>query len=105
MALGNLRGIILAPHIVDANEHRYIVGMQVQHIRLPPGGQIPHRIAADAHIDETQMKAGVHCLQKAVCNGHIASADAAVETLAIGPGPVKIGDGIADTDDFASRLK
>ena len=64
--------------------------------------QVPGGIAAGAHIDDPDPGFGVGHLQKAVHQPDVAFADGVEQPFAAGAGPVEVGDGIADEDQFAA---
>jgi hypothetical protein len=57
----------LMPHIVDANQNRDHIRLQVQAVPLPSGQQIHHPVAADAAVHHLAVSVLSHqvCLQQA----------------------------------------
>ena len=102
MVFGDEGRVELPPDVVDADENGEPVRMEIQHIGLPAGFQVPGGIAAGAHIDDPDPGFGVGRLQKAVHQPDVAFADGVEQPFAAGAGPVEVGDGIADEDQFAA---
>ena len=105
MVFHYFRRIELAPDIVDADEDGHIIGCKVQYIRLPPCSQISGGVSADPHVDHPKMQRGVGCPQQSIHDSHIAFSNRAEQSFSHRPGPLKVSDGVADADNFASFFK
>jgi hypothetical protein len=61
-------------NIVDADHDRELIGLQVQDIGLPAGGEIAHGVAGDARVADADVLRGAGRAEQGVDGGDIAIA-------------------------------
>ncbi len=70
----HLRRGKIPPHIINADHNREPIGAQGQYIGRPTSRQITHRVAANAHVDETQLLRGVGGVDNSLDKAYVAIA-------------------------------
>jgi hypothetical protein len=101
----SLQGSIeLTPNIVDADHDREPIGLQVQDIGLPAGGEITHGVAGDARVADADVLRGEGRAEQGVDEGDIAIAKVPADGFGDRTNATAVCDSITGHEQRAVRM-
>jgi len=102
LALVDEGGVELAPDVVDPDADGEPVGLQVEDVGLPPHLEVADGVPAAALVDDADGQPGVDGGEEGLDVGDVAFAPGAEEPFPGGSGPLRVGHGVADENEFAA---